>query len=275
MEREAGELTGYDKVASLMTQHDEMAMFQRFDYLNTLNTLYLQAELVFLEQKIKDGLRGDLCMKGSPASEVRTATPQESTDPRVATDQPPSNTTSSQDGLSSPISLLPDPARDWYDLSTMKETSEVWKTILQARTKLKEYSSFPFPSKALLFTSYFLLKPKTKPNLTPPRRNPTAPHPPQISPIPKHPRPLFPPALVSPPIPWLPPSPLSRPIHLPRLDPRLPPRPHPPKRQRPARLPALRPAAALVPPRLRKTLQDPSTPPSRSRSQRSLLRIQR
>ena len=50
-------MTGYEKVADLMTAHAEMAMFQRFDFLNTLNALYLQAELVHLERKMKGYLR--------------------------------------------------------------------------------------------------------------------------------------------------------------------------------------------------------------------------
>ncbi|PMD53448.1 uncharacterized protein K444DRAFT_668062 [Hyaloscypha bicolor E] len=47
------QMTGYEKVAHLMTHHAEMAMFQRFDFLNTLNALYLQAELVHLQRKMK------------------------------------------------------------------------------------------------------------------------------------------------------------------------------------------------------------------------------
>jgi hypothetical protein len=219
MEQETGNLIGYDKVASLMTQHGEMAMFQRFNYLNTLNTLYLQAELVFLEQKIKNGLRGDLVMNRGPASESGQAstsngasglgngthgeqtlqnervemrnsretgesinlveiprvsrtsgngndsdrsptTTLAGTDLRVS--QSPSNNTSTQDRPGLPIGLLPDPARDWYDLSTMKETSEVWNTMLQARAKLKEYSSCLSTPSPIRLTSHPL-----KTNITP------------------------------------------------------------------------------------------------------------
>jgi hypothetical protein len=52
-------MDGYAKVTHLMTQHAEMAMFQRFDFLNTLNALYLQAELVHLQRKMKGYLISD------------------------------------------------------------------------------------------------------------------------------------------------------------------------------------------------------------------------
>lgn len=43
---------GYAKVAALMAKHDEFAMFRRFKKLNCLNLLYLQAEIMELEDSL-------------------------------------------------------------------------------------------------------------------------------------------------------------------------------------------------------------------------------
>lgn len=43
---------GYAKVAALMAKHDELAMFRRFKKLNCLNLLYLQAEIMELEDSL-------------------------------------------------------------------------------------------------------------------------------------------------------------------------------------------------------------------------------
>jgi hypothetical protein len=44
---------GYHKVANLMGAYSETAIFRRFGYLNMLNLLYLQAELMELEAKFQ------------------------------------------------------------------------------------------------------------------------------------------------------------------------------------------------------------------------------
>lgn len=53
-------MSGYQKLAELMTKPFEVATFKRFDSLNTLNILYLQAELVHLEEQLRDSMREDL-----------------------------------------------------------------------------------------------------------------------------------------------------------------------------------------------------------------------
>jgi hypothetical protein len=44
---------GYAKIASLMSQHGELAIFRRFSQLNLQSLLYLQAELTHLEADLK------------------------------------------------------------------------------------------------------------------------------------------------------------------------------------------------------------------------------
>lgn len=51
---------GYARLASLMTKHKEVAVFQRFDFLNTLDLLYMQAELVHLEREIRESMQRDV-----------------------------------------------------------------------------------------------------------------------------------------------------------------------------------------------------------------------
>jgi hypothetical protein len=52
-------MPGYQKLAELMTKHYEVSTFKRFDLLNTLNILYLQAELVHLKKELRDSMRED------------------------------------------------------------------------------------------------------------------------------------------------------------------------------------------------------------------------
>jgi hypothetical protein len=44
---------GYAKIATLMSHHDELAIFRRFSRLNLQTLLYLQAELTHLEADLK------------------------------------------------------------------------------------------------------------------------------------------------------------------------------------------------------------------------------
>jgi hypothetical protein len=53
-------MEGYEKLAAFMASHQEFAVFQRFDFLNTLNILYLQAELVEFEAELKRCMKQDL-----------------------------------------------------------------------------------------------------------------------------------------------------------------------------------------------------------------------
>jgi hypothetical protein len=52
-------LNGYSKLASLMGAHSDLANFRRFSTLNAQNLLYLQAELVFLENKLGQCVEAD------------------------------------------------------------------------------------------------------------------------------------------------------------------------------------------------------------------------
>lgn len=47
-------MDGYPKIAGLMSRHHELAIFRRFDELNYRNILYLQAELVQLEDELRE-----------------------------------------------------------------------------------------------------------------------------------------------------------------------------------------------------------------------------
>jgi hypothetical protein len=46
-------MNGYSKLASLMGAHPELAIFRRFGTLNAQNLLYLQAELIYFENKMR------------------------------------------------------------------------------------------------------------------------------------------------------------------------------------------------------------------------------
>jgi hypothetical protein len=50
---------GYKKLASLMGQNPEVAIFRRFNTLNARNLLYLQAELVDLEKRLEEASKLD------------------------------------------------------------------------------------------------------------------------------------------------------------------------------------------------------------------------
>jgi hypothetical protein len=95
---------GYTTLASLMGQHPEVAILRRFGTLNMQTLLYLQAELVGLELKLKRHSDAD---KSSGHIE------------RTIYD------------------------RDWQSLSesaTGSGNSEQWETVLSIRRVLKEYS---------------------------------------------------------------------------------------------------------------------------------------
>ena len=93
---------GYPRLASHMAQYPENIIFRRFNGLCTRNLLYLQAELMHLEQKL---------YRLEAADSV------------------------SSDGHRARYS------KDWYwlDYSSEGETSEQLQTVLTIRSKLKEY----------------------------------------------------------------------------------------------------------------------------------------
>ena len=103
-------MEGYTRLASLMGACPEVAILRRFGSLNARNLLYIQAELVALEGSLQ------ACTEGNNASNDSD---------RVAS------------------------ARDWYTLSRLGSSSnnssdvdagEEWRTMLEIREKLKEYS---------------------------------------------------------------------------------------------------------------------------------------
>ena len=101
-------MEGYAKIASIMGSHPEVAILRRFGALNAQNLLYLQAELVALEQ------------------DLRAISAEDST-------------SNEQDRANY--------SRDWYTLrqsqnqtTGSEDAGKQWQTILLIREKLKEYS---------------------------------------------------------------------------------------------------------------------------------------
>ncbi|KAI0529930.1 hypothetical protein GGR58DRAFT_525637 [Xylaria digitata] len=96
---------GYPRFASLMGAHPEMAAFRRFGSLNALNLLYLQAELIGLENKLQKQAKTDAESGHFERSIYH---------------------------------------RDWQTLAesvaTENGNSTQWRTMLEARDKLKEYN---------------------------------------------------------------------------------------------------------------------------------------
>ena len=100
-------MKGYTKIAALMGEYPESAIFKRFSKLNIQNVLYLQAELVGLEQDFR---------KHEAENDA------------------------SNDNERSHFS------EDWYTLSTTddgEEDNQQWQLALQIRKKLKEYGDIP------------------------------------------------------------------------------------------------------------------------------------
>ncbi|KAF2094721.1 hypothetical protein NA57DRAFT_45802 [Rhizodiscina lignyota] len=96
-------MKGYTKIAALMSQYPESAIVKRFSDLNIQNILYLQAELVGLQQ------------------DLRRCEAENETSRDVEKEQ-----------------LL----LDWYTLSSTRdgeEDNEQWQLALRIREKLKEY----------------------------------------------------------------------------------------------------------------------------------------
>jgi hypothetical protein len=150
-------MSGYEKLAGLMTKHSEVATFQRFDFLNILNILYLQAELVHLEQELRDSMKADLesgdtvapadtAETGSFVDLARDAEIQSADDGSGDENQndmekrPLSQVESRSVSGDSDINPRVESGRDWYFLANM-DNSPTWGIMLKARDKLKEYSS--------------------------------------------------------------------------------------------------------------------------------------
>ena len=100
-------MEGYAKLASLMGAYPDVGILRRFGALNAQNLLYMQAELVALEDEFRNISDNDC--KSDDANRQNHA-------------------------------------RDWYTLSASEndtnngETGSQWKVALILREKLKEYS---------------------------------------------------------------------------------------------------------------------------------------
>jgi hypothetical protein len=149
-------MTGYQKLTDLMTKHAEVATFQRFDFLNTLNILYLQAELVHLEHDLRESMREDLESGNNPPSEYLDEHESSNEAEREDIEFREIEDISGEGGVDekTPESLLDrksmskalssvneriESARDWWYLSNM-DNCRTWEIMLKAREKLKEYS---------------------------------------------------------------------------------------------------------------------------------------
>ncbi|KUJ08191.1 uncharacterized protein LY89DRAFT_677081 [Mollisia scopiformis] len=136
-------MAGYERVGDLMTKHPEVATFKRFDFLNTLNILYLQAELVHLEQELRESMRDDLEFRNEPTINSSFGSQDEIETAEVANIQhdvekgAPSITGHSK--VESEINVRLESTRDWYFLANSEE-SQTWEVMLKAREKLKEYN---------------------------------------------------------------------------------------------------------------------------------------
>ena len=95
---------GYPKLASLMGHHPETAIFRRFDHLNMLNLLSLQAELTNLEVHLQS-IRNEDETSGDPLRMLH--------------------------------------AVDFYEMQQSRQEGDdlQWRTMLAIRAKLQEYST--------------------------------------------------------------------------------------------------------------------------------------
>jgi hypothetical protein len=150
-------VTGYEKLAGFMAKHAEIATFQRFDFLNTLNILYLQAELVHMEGELRDSMKADLESGNEPPARnsgdldsIRSAIiPRERSEcssEKVATDMKFEKASEGEvrraSNTESIVNERVEGAKDWWYLSN-SEHGQTWRIMLQIREKLKEYSAFP------------------------------------------------------------------------------------------------------------------------------------
>ncbi|KAH8654990.1 hypothetical protein BGZ60DRAFT_532623 [Tricladium varicosporioides] len=170
-------MAGYGKIADLMAKHAGIASFQRFDFLNTLNILFLQAELVHLEEELRESMREDLESGRNPdipeqddaeSVDKNTNTNDRSTindhrrsGPGIEPDIPSEMSNTNPDDKfesrsESENSERVESAKDWYVLANMENSSMTWDIMLKTREKLKEYD------KAILH--YTAMKKQSSPN---------------------------------------------------------------------------------------------------------------
>ena len=148
-------MSGYEKVAGLMTKHSEVATFQRFDFLNTLNILYLQAELVHLERELKHSMRQDLesdnrslseprneagSFVDVPGGDIESANGLNAEAEGSLEKNPLSNIGFESSLQEFQINERVESARNWVVLAHT-DKSPTWEIMLKTREKLKEYST--------------------------------------------------------------------------------------------------------------------------------------
>jgi len=149
-------MSGYEKLAGLMTKHSEVATFQRFDFLNTLNILYLQAELVNLEHDLRGSMREDIesgnnlpseypddheSLNGVENEDIESGEIEGISGKGGVNEKTPESKVDrkSTSKATSSINERIESARDWWYLSNMDD-SRTWEIMLKAREKLKEYN---------------------------------------------------------------------------------------------------------------------------------------
>jgi hypothetical protein len=94
-------MDGYAKIARLMANHHEMATFRGFEAIGFQNLLYLQAELVYLQDELQELVKADK-ESGHPIKSVYE--------------------------------------KDWRQLrQSQADGSEQWQKVLEIRAKLREY----------------------------------------------------------------------------------------------------------------------------------------
>ncbi|CAG8953422.1 hypothetical protein HYFRA_00010171 [Hymenoscyphus fraxineus] len=162
-------MSGYEKVANFMTNHDEMAVFKRFKFLNNLNALYLQAELENLEGDMKGYMKAgfppgtsdsdeeslpkhgdsdDVDIADSAVSGIdicdASSTTSVTTQGQTITSQNTTSVIGSPGSIQlqnrSPTSPPSKAVVDWWYLANQDENQDAWNTMLTARQKLKEYN---------------------------------------------------------------------------------------------------------------------------------------
>jgi hypothetical protein len=99
-------MEGYAKVAQLMGRHPELAIIRKFKRANLQNLLYLQAEITFIEEELRQIENRDI-RHGQQRGNF---------------------------------------AHDWWFLANAdtSEDNEQWSKALQLRGKLEQYSGLPF-----------------------------------------------------------------------------------------------------------------------------------
>lgn len=133
---------GYPKLASLIGRTGEVAIFKRFSALNAENLLFMQAELLYLENELRKIVDRDLRIEHVTQSSAPPNGPQADL---------------SQTEANREYSMEPDRrlyARSWRimweDARRDPSNSRQWQMRMLIKDKLKEYSTIFPPSQCAL-----------------------------------------------------------------------------------------------------------------------------